>query len=276
MNKGIRGSVMALVFLGFLFPQLALAAWWNPFSWFNDWAFLRYENSETEELETRVQELEGKLEDALSIIPPPTAITSPIATTSKETEQKMPMQRESQPPRQTIPSESQKASVGQTVLPFPILDVCSNIEGIQTTVPQGFTAVGNLCNLAQVDDKCPNLPGVQATVPDGRVYSSTFNKCVTENELTRLENTELAKEEENEACLILSDEIAAFENEFFLYQKETNDVLEEMEKNPQGMEGTALNTDMANYRRKRDVYAGELQDLINLKRSQWNRECLVQ
>lgn len=42
-------------------PNLALASWWNPVSWFNNWSFSGRTETKTEVLEKRIQELESKL-----------------------------------------------------------------------------------------------------------------------------------------------------------------------------------------------------------------------
>lgn len=50
-----------------LFPNVVFAAWWNPFSWFNGWDFLKKDKDhKTEILENRVQELEEKLEKSIA------------------------------------------------------------------------------------------------------------------------------------------------------------------------------------------------------------------
>ena len=59
----------------------------------------------------------------------------------------------------------------------PPVDVCPNIDGVQTTVPAGMIkdAKGNCVTLPV--DVCPNIPGVQTTVPAGLVKDSNGN-CV--------------------------------------------------------------------------------------------------
>lgn len=51
----MRNKLFFIVFLGLLVPQLALASWWNPFSWFNN------SDTKTQVLEQRIKELENKL-----------------------------------------------------------------------------------------------------------------------------------------------------------------------------------------------------------------------
>jgi hypothetical protein len=58
-------------------------------------------------------------------------------------------------------------------------DVCPNIEGMQTTVPQGLVrdASGNCVRPPAQTDVCPNIEGMQTTVPAGLVKDSQGN-CV--------------------------------------------------------------------------------------------------
>ncbi len=52
-----------LAFL-FLIPAVAFAAWWNPFTWFNNWSFPNpSEEVSVETLEERILELEAKLNE---------------------------------------------------------------------------------------------------------------------------------------------------------------------------------------------------------------------
>jgi hypothetical protein len=62
---------------------------------------------------------------------------------------------------------------GQCITPEPIVDVCTNIDGDQSTVPTGMvkdtpgTTPGN-CTIPPVD-VCTNIDGDQSTVPTGMV-----------------------------------------------------------------------------------------------------------
>ena len=47
-------------------------------------------------------------------------------------------------------------------------DVCSNLDGVQETVPDGYTLTEGECTIPP-DDVCANLDGVQETVPEGMV-----------------------------------------------------------------------------------------------------------
>ena len=33
---------IVLILFSLIIPQIALAAWWNPLSWFNNWSFLNF------------------------------------------------------------------------------------------------------------------------------------------------------------------------------------------------------------------------------------------
>jgi hypothetical protein len=47
------------------------------------------------------------------------------------------------------------------------VDVCTNIDGAQATVPQGYIASNGICTQIPPPDVCPNIDGAQAIVPDG-------------------------------------------------------------------------------------------------------------
>lgn len=57
-------------------------------------------------------------------------------------------------------------------------DVCSNLEGAQNTVPEGYTESDGTCSpiVTEPTDVCPNIEGVQETVPSGKHLSE--GQCV--------------------------------------------------------------------------------------------------
>jgi hypothetical protein len=63
----------------------------------------------------------------------------------------------------------------------PPVDVCPNIEGVQTTIPPGMIkdANGNCVVAAPptMSDDCPNLPGIQGSVPEGMIKDANGD-CV--------------------------------------------------------------------------------------------------
>jgi len=73
--KKISQLVLVLLFVSFVVPSIAMASWWNPFSWFhNDIS----KQDKTLELEKQIQELQAKLASTTN---PQTS--GEIATTTK-------------------------------------------------------------------------------------------------------------------------------------------------------------------------------------------------
>ncbi|HEX4934449.1 MAG TPA: DUF11 domain-containing protein, partial [Gemmatimonadaceae bacterium] len=81
-----------------------------------------------------------------------------------------------------IPPGMIKDAAGNCVTPPPPpTDVCPNIEGVQTVVPPGMIkdASGNCVTPPPPPvDVCPNIPGTQETVPPGMIKDASGN-CVT-------------------------------------------------------------------------------------------------
>jgi uncharacterized repeat protein (TIGR01451 family) len=66
-----------------------------------------------------------------------------------------------------IPDGMVKDGQGNCVVPPPV-DVCPNLDGAQPTVPAGYTLVDGQCVVVPPPvDKCLNIAGNQATVPEG-------------------------------------------------------------------------------------------------------------
>lgn len=65
---------------------------------------------------------------------------------------------------------------GEKCTPPPV-DVCPNIDGMQSEVPAGYTKDANGNCVANPVDVCPNLDGMQATVPAGYQKDANGN-CV--------------------------------------------------------------------------------------------------
>ncbi len=55
--------------------------------------------------------------------------------------------------------------------PCTPIDVCTNLEGTQTSVPAGMTIVNGVCEMPK--DVCANLPGSQDSAPSGYVVSGS-------------------------------------------------------------------------------------------------------
>jgi len=86
--KNITKLVFMFLFISLILPNFALASWWNPFSWFNNWNFISRQNK-TEILEKRIQELENKLGESTSTKTDLSKYGTPISkatTTIKKTD----------------------------------------------------------------------------------------------------------------------------------------------------------------------------------------------
>jgi hypothetical protein len=93
------------------------------------------------------------------------------------------------PPTQTevCPSDSPLAGTPvnqvETCYPttpeVPEVDVCPNLDGVQTAVPEGYELVDGECVVpieVQPSDLCPNLEGTQSEIPEG--YELVDGECV--------------------------------------------------------------------------------------------------
>lgn len=82
--KKYQKSFLLIVVGVILIPQIALASWWNPLSWFGSWGFGKVD-TKTQVLENRIAELEKKLDDTTAST---TATTTPnIFNVTKATTQ---------------------------------------------------------------------------------------------------------------------------------------------------------------------------------------------
>lgn len=82
MIKLSKSALCGLALVAVLFPQVALASWWNPATWFNNWKFSRNDASKTITLENRILELESRLASSTT----PEATSTLISPGNKERE----------------------------------------------------------------------------------------------------------------------------------------------------------------------------------------------
>lgn len=77
--KKVILSLSTFLLIALIVPQIALAVWWNPFTWFNNWHFL---SSNQTQLEKRVKEPEKKLEESNSkTVSPQLTSEAPVVLT---------------------------------------------------------------------------------------------------------------------------------------------------------------------------------------------------
>ncbi|MEK7531142.1 MAG: immunoglobulin-like domain-containing protein [Patescibacteria group bacterium] len=73
--------------------------------------------------------------------------------------------------------ESISSEITETTLTPAPTDVCPNIDGAQSEVPEGYQIVEGQCvEIPPATDVCPNIEGDQATVPEG--YQLVEGECV--------------------------------------------------------------------------------------------------
>ncbi|OGH16640.1 MAG: hypothetical protein A3C30_04400 [Candidatus Levybacteria bacterium RIFCSPHIGHO2_02_FULL_40_18] len=77
------------------------------------------------------------------------------------------------------------------------IDVCTNLDGSQSSVPEGYSEENGVC-AQNVIDLCLNIEGTQASLPDGYHFEEEGN-CV-EDVVEQEEPTPTPQEEENNEC----------------------------------------------------------------------------
>lgn len=115
---------LALLLLAILvFPSVAFASWWNPFTWFGNWSFSKLAepievNNKTEELENKVKELEEKLNKVDTDTGDITTKTVPV--------------------NEVKVINTQPIVKPQSIPEIVATDLCPNIDGVQSTIPKGL------------------------------------------------------------------------------------------------------------------------------------------
>lgn len=79
-----------------------------------------------------------------------------------------------------------------------------------------------LVQQSAVNDRCPNITGAQSKVPEGLIYSRTYEKCVTEKELDKLD----AKAAKGNVCTQSKDGVTKLREEY----TSIDDKIEEIKK----------------------------------------------
>ncbi len=166
----MKKYILALLSITFIVPSIAFASWWNPFSWkiFQKREVVPQAQVEnTQDSEQRIQDLQKQIDELKNKDIPPT-----------------------QP--EVLPEPKVETPKTKTT----VSDVCLNIDGIQSSVPYGYSlGYGGICSTITLVDYCPNIAGVQSKVPDGMFIYEENNQCLTQNEINYI--AEKMAEEEN-------------------------------------------------------------------------------
>lgn len=179
-------------------------------------------NQIQQESDTRVSELEKKIEQ---IAPVELTVELAVATTTATSSVEAVAVEEK--PAVVVPVVVKTpAVVAPTPAPLVVkapVDVCNNVVGIQSVIPNEYKLLNGLC--IKKEDKCLNVEGIQEVVPKNMLLNKEYG-CVTETYLDQIEEAEraLAKAEREaekmeEECEEAEDELADAEKEYNKYQK---------------------------------------------------------
>ncbi len=112
-----------------------------------------------------------------------------IATTIEDVATSTDVSTEPEP--QAKPAQVYKPTPAPVTVPVvytpTVVDVCSNIAGIQSVIPEGYKLSGTSC--VQREDKCFNIEGIQDEVPSGMLVFKGYG-CMTEREMEKIEEAE--------------------------------------------------------------------------------------
>lgn len=124
-----RTKIFSIVLLALLIPQLTLAAWWNPFSWFKKPAPVV--DTQTQALENRIKELEERLEKTqIPLVTP----TTTISETPKEmTTKKVPTEPKIEP---KVVNAPQSVQIPPAIYSIPAQPVITSTPQPVATVPE--------------------------------------------------------------------------------------------------------------------------------------------
>jgi len=113
--------LLAFLFSFLFIPSIALASWWNPFSWFK-------------------KNPKPTIETTEKIKPKPSTIkVSEDTTATKATEKKVSNSKSNIVKEKSTKETVATSSIVSSPVP-PVLDICKNIEGIQSGAPDGMIA----------------------------------------------------------------------------------------------------------------------------------------
>lgn len=211
MKKAILIAFVATLVI----PQVAFASWWNPLSWFDNWHFNRDE-SKTETLEARIQELESKLQGSENLSETGVQIKEDSKT------QKQPVKD----------NNSTKPSVVQPMQ----IDFCTNIDGVQVAVPEGYAISNYFCTKIIQKDYCPNIDGIQTVTPVGTTLYSSLGKCLTDAEFDEIDQ----KQKQTQSCLEQKERVVELNEEIIDTKNFWEEKISIAQTNPGGSFGGAL------------------------------------
>ena len=156
----MKKATFVIFFIGFLIPQIALASWWNPFSWK---IFYRTDTN-TQILENRVKELEKKLVNKATTTALVTKETSAAEVKAQKIEVKISAKQKTKI-IQDIKTETPKKVVETFTTPSgAIIDDAGNIISPPTNTNQFFSTLSQ--QIAELNKKLEEQKQIQQQTRD--------------------------------------------------------------------------------------------------------------
>lgn len=150
----------------------------------------------------------------------------------------------------------------------PVVDVCSNIEGVQTSVPVGYSLESGNCVIPQTTDLCPNLAGIQAEIPQGRHLYRNTNECLTVAEINDIENAVQALNQEEAQCREVKEQAVSIAQQKQLALQEHNEIVAEIQLNKSGMSRSGAASEI----QREDARYRVIEDTLNAQLTSVNYE----
>ena len=181
-------------------------------------------NQIQQESDTRVSELELKIEQIAPAEPAVEVAVEVVATTTATSSVEV-VAVEEKPVAVTPAVVKTPAVVAPTPAPVVVappvvqapVDVCTNIAGLQSVVPDGYKLSSGSC--VELVDRCPALAGIQEEIPAGMLLTREYG-CISENEfdtyksqIIAAEKAEKEAEQKQKECKAAESELSALEDE---------------------------------------------------------------
>jgi len=156
-------------------------------------------------------------------------ITEVLVSTTTESKVEIPEEQEvintQESPIPTQASDQQKTQEVFMSAPQPV-DLCTNIVGLQTSIPSGYK-VNSFNSCEKMVDRCSNVEGIQEEIPTNMQLTTKYG-CITESDLADIESeiaaAKKAEEKEREAqeeCNDAKDDLETVER---AYNKAVDDL----------------------------------------------------
>lgn len=172
----------------------------------------------------------------------------------------------------TTPTQSE--SLNQAAKANKVIDVCLNIEGVQSVTPIGYTVSSGICTLLEVNDQCPNIAGVQVTVPSGMSYVQKYNECLSESQIDAKVEAEYAAQTKSEFCVDAKERQHDLNIEIANIYAEYQIKLDEIDKNEEGLSRSGVAGRKSELLKQRKSEVAPLQTELDKANADVNYHCI--